>query len=140
MAQLPSSLLANEEVMAKLAIFSLPIVRVVDFFAGATNAMRCDVTSSKNPNLKATAIYAHENLEPCVGECVVAFCAAVLANKVEPGVWFSEEAIKNEEDTVAVLSLASVGAQTTSATGKGVDLNTALVWGSNNINQAVSVP
>jgi hypothetical protein len=86
MAQLPPSLLANEDIMTKLALFSLPIVRVVDYFAGATNAMRVDVTAEKNPNTRATAIYAHENLEPCVGECVVAFCSAILSNRVEE-VW-----------------------------------------------------
>jgi saccharopine dehydrogenase-like NADP-dependent oxidoreductase len=130
MAQLPSSLLANEEIMTKLAIFSLPIVRVVDFFAGATNAMRCDVTTSKNPSLKATALYAHENLEPCVGECVVAFCAAVIAGKVEPGVHFPEEAIGNPDDAVAVLSLASVGAHTTLTEATGLNLSSVDVWGS----------
>ncbi|KAL3925166.1 MAG: hypothetical protein SGILL_000591 [Bacillariaceae sp.] len=62
--------------------------------------------------IRATAIYAHENLEPCVGECVVAFCAAVLSGRVNAGVQFSEEAIAAEEDIVSVLSLASVGAHT----------------------------
>jgi hypothetical protein len=130
MAQLPPSLLANEDIMTKLALFSLPIVRVVDSFAGATNAMRCDVTSEKNPSLRATAIYAHENLEPCVGECVVAFCSAVLSNnKVLPGVWFPEEAIAGGEDAVAVLSLASIGAHTTQVAGT-VELTMDDVWGS----------
>ncbi|KAG7346837.1 saccharopine dehydrogenase [Nitzschia inconspicua] len=129
MAQLPSSLLANEDIMTKLAVFSLPIVRVVDIFAGATNAMRCDVTSTKSPELKASAIYAHENLEPCVGECVVAFCAAVLSGKVPPGVNFPEEALANEDDVVAVLSLASIGAHTISTEATGVDLSSEDIWG-----------
>jgi len=130
MARLPSSLLANEEAMTTLAKISLPIVRAVDFFAGATNAMRCDVTSTKNPNLKATTIYAHENLELCVGECVVAFCAAVLAGIVEPGVSFPEEAITREEDVVAVLSLASIGAHTTCVESTNLNLHIVDVWGS----------
>lgn len=112
MAQLPSSLLANEDLMSKLAVFSLPIVRVVDYFAGATNAMRCDVSSYQEPGLQASALYAHENLEPCVGECVAAFCAAVLSGSVKPGVWFPEEAIDGEDNVAAVLNLASVGAHT----------------------------
>jgi hypothetical protein len=112
MAQLPPSLLANEELMGKLAAFSLPIVRIVDYFAGATNAMRCDVSSDKDPSLRATAIYAHENLEPCVGECVVAFCAALLSGVVKPGLWFSEEAIDGGADVASVLNLASVCAHT----------------------------
>lgn len=125
MAQLPSSLLANEDIMTKLAIFSLPIVRVVDYFAGATNAMRCDVTAPDDT--KASAIYAHENLEPCVGECVVAFCSAVLSGKVSPGIWFPEEAITSDEDIVDVLSLASVGAHTTEVGGIVTDKTE--VWG-----------
>jgi hypothetical protein len=128
MAQLPPSLLSNEEIMTKLALFSLPIVRLVDYFAGATNAMRCDVSSKKNPSLRATAIYAHENLEPCVGECVVAFCSAVLSDKVKPGVWFPEEAIAGGADAGAVLSLASIGAHTTEVEGT-VNLSIDEVWG-----------
>jgi hypothetical protein len=57
MAQLPSSLLSNEPIMEKLAIFSLPIVRVVDYFAGATNAMRCDVSCEIEPSVNEMALY-----------------------------------------------------------------------------------
>jgi len=127
MAQLPPSLLANEELMSKLAVFSLPIVRLVDYFAGATNAMRCDVSGD---GIKATAIYAHENLEPCVGECVAAFCAAVLSDGVvPPGVWFPEEAISGGADAAAVLELASVGAHTVQAESKEINLSCEEVWG-----------
>lgn len=136
MAQLPPTLLSNEEAMTKLALFSLPIVRLVDFFAGATNAMRCDVTAEKLPGLHATAIYAHENLEPCVGECVVAFCCAILSGKVESGVWFPEEAISGGADAVAVLSLASVGAHTTDVIGSSdIDLDISDVWGTTEARQ-----
>mmetsp|Transcript_2999 Transcript_2999/g.8197 ORF Transcript_2999/g.8197 Transcript_2999/m.8197 type:complete len:185 (+) Transcript_2999:649-1203(+) len=131
MAQLPSSLLANEQIMTKLAIFSLPIVRVVDYFAGATNAMRCDVTCDSDSSIRATALYAHENLEPCVGECVVAFCCAVLAGHVQAGVQFPEEAIAGGESAVSVLSLASVGAHTKEVSGGG-DLKVDDVWGAPN--------
>ena len=129
MAQLPPSLLANEDLMRKLSVFSIPIVRVVDAFAGATNAMRCDVTCSKEPNLRATAVYAHENLEPCVGECVTAFCAAVLAGQVDKGVWFPEEAIAFGADTAKVLELASVGAHTTLVEGTSFGGTREEVWG-----------
>jgi hypothetical protein len=121
MAQLPTSWLLNEELMRNLSIFSLPIVRLVDTLAGATNAMRCDVKTPKSSTKAAadddatscyTAIYAHENLEPCVGECVVAFCAAVLGGAVPPGVHFPEEAIPAGPDLAQVLALASVGAHT----------------------------
>jgi hypothetical protein len=129
MAQLPPSLLANEELMSKLAVFSLPVVRLVDYFAGATNAMRCDVFSSKVPGMRATALYAHENLEPCVGECVAAFCAAILSESVvPPGVWFPEEAIADGADAAAVLKLASVGAHTVQVESSDLDLACEEVW------------
>jgi hypothetical protein len=136
MAQLPQSFLANEDLMTKLALFSLPIVRVVDFFAGATNAMRCDVTSDKEPSLQATAIYAHENLEPCVGECVVAFCSAVLSGSVPAGVWFPEEAIDSGADAAAVLDLASIGAHTVEVEST-IDISCEQIWGKASTKEAV---
>lgn len=131
MAQLPPSLLANEELMSKLAVFSLPIVRLVDAFAGATNAMKCDVTTStKDPAIRATALYAHENLEPCVGECIAAFCAAVLTEGVvPPGILFPEEAIAGGADAAAVLGLASVGAHTVEVDSNGIEISYEEVWG-----------
>jgi len=130
MAQLPTSVLSNEGLMRNLSIFSMPIVRLVDAFAGATNGMRCDVTCSRVPSLRATAIYGHENLEPCVGECVVAFACAVLSGAVPPGVHFPEEAIGGGADAAAVLRLASIGAHTTEVAGEGLELTREEVWGS----------
>jgi saccharopine dehydrogenase-like NADP-dependent oxidoreductase len=138
MAKLPSAVLANEDVMRRLSIFSMPIVRVVDFLAGATNAMRCDLiyrdgrsgsdmdvasqqdgaqqpsSAASASSWTATAIYGHDNLEPCVGECVAAFCCALLtAGRVRPGVWFPEEALDVASgDVLAVLQLAAVRAHT----------------------------
>lgn len=129
MAQLPDDLLANEEIMRKLSIFSLPIVRVVDYFAGATNAMRCDVTSTQDSSFQATAIYGHKNLEPCVGECVAAFGAAILAGEVPSGVSFPEEAINAGEIAAAVLKIASVGAHTTMVSAQGFDINEEEIFG-----------
>ena len=130
MAQLPSSLLANEPIMERLAIFSLPIVRVVDYFAGATNAMRCDVSCSKDPSIQEMALYAHENLEPCVGECVVAFCVALLSDSVtvKPGIWFPEEAINSGDDAAKVLNMASIGAHTVEVESSST-LSKEEVWG-----------
>ena len=130
MAKLPASILANEDLMYKLSIFSMPIVRLVDSFAGATNAMRCDLTApTKEPSLRATAIYGHENLEPCVGECVTAFVCASLSGAVPAGVWFPEEAIQGEELTASVLALASMNAHTTTVQAKGLEISTYDVWG-----------
>jgi saccharopine dehydrogenase-like NADP-dependent oxidoreductase len=128
MAQLPSSLLSNEPIMEKLALFSLPIVRIVDYFAGATNAMRCDVSSAKDASIQEMALYAHENLEPCVGECVVGFCAAILGQRVQHGVYFPEEAIEAGDDVASVLRLAAVGAHTTEIQSNS-GLTKETVWG-----------
>ncbi|CAB9505379.1 Saccharopine dehydrogenase [Seminavis robusta] len=100
---------------------------LVDFFAGATNAMRCDVTTDKDPTISASLLYGHENLEPCVGECVAAFCCAILSGTVKPGVWFTEEAIQ-EGDAAAVLGLASVGAHTKEYLGT-IDIAAEEMWG-----------
>lgn len=128
MAQLPPSLLSNEDLMEKLAIFSLPIVRLVDYFAGATNAMRCDVTCAKDPSIRATMLYGHENLEPCVGECVAAFCCSVLSGSVKPGVSFTEEAIAEGSDAAAVLGLATVGCHTVEVEST-IGVSRDEVWG-----------
>lgn len=131
MGQLPANILSNETLMRQLSLFSLPIVRLVDRFAGATNAMRVTVSYEGEVSPKRlTALYGHENLESCVGECVVAFGAAVLAGAVRPGVWFPEQAI-DEQDIAKVLQLASVDAHTrwVEATG-GMELDASEVWGS----------
>ena len=128
MAQLPDDILSDEDLMRKLSIFSLPIVRVVDYFAGASNAMRCDISSDKEPNLSVSAVYAHDNLEPCVGECVVAFGCAVLSGAVPPGVLFPEEAVGGA-DVTAVLGLASVGAHTVEVETKNLALSREEMWG-----------
>jgi hypothetical protein len=141
MAQLPSNILADEEWMRKLSVFSLPIVRVVDYFAGASNAMRCDVTApDQEPGLAVSALYAHDNLEPCVGECVVAFCCAILTpGAVPPGVLFAEEAIGGA-NVAAVLSLASVGAHTVQVKGNNkLELSRDEVWGNVLEKEAVQV-
>lgn len=128
MCYLPSSILSNAPLMEKLALFSLPIVRLVDTFAGATNGMRVEVSSSKDPTLKDMALYVHPNLEPCVGECVVAFAAASFSGKIDPGVWFPEEAVVTPDDIAQVLKLASVGAHTLNVESE-TDLKLSDVWG-----------
>ncbi|GKY92263.1 hypothetical protein MPSEU_000197400 [Mayamaea pseudoterrestris] len=130
MAKLPQSMLADEDLMRKLSIFSMPIVRIVDSFAGATNAMRCDVTAPNvEPSVRVTAVYGHENLEPCVGECVVAFVCASLSGMVPAGVWFPEEAIRGGSDAASVLKLASIGAHTTTVQGTDIEIDKRAVWG-----------
>lgn len=129
MANLPPSILANEVLMRRLSEFSMPIVRLVDSVAGATNAMRCDVRVDAKPSVRATAIYGHQNLEPCVGECVVAFACAVLSGAVAPGVWFPEEAISGGIAAAQVLRCASIGAHTTLVESCDIHISREEVWG-----------
>ena len=98
-------------------MFSLPIFRIVDSFAGATNAMRYDVSLSSLDKSSSMA-YGNENLEPCVGECVVAFCAAMLTNAINAG-----------EDAASVLNLASVGARTIESFGNLDMISEDELWG-----------
>ena len=136
----PADILANESWMLGLSQFSLPIVRLVDILAGATNAMRVDVlapavsSSDETKRPRMTAIYGHENLEPCVGECVVAFAAAIRSGIVAPGVSFPEEAIAAGDDIASVLQMASTGAHTRTTETENVDSAAMLlkpehVWG-----------
>ncbi len=40
---------------------------------------------------EAVALYAHEDLETCVGVSIAAFAAQVLLQRVPPGVYYPEE-------------------------------------------------
>jgi hypothetical protein len=132
-SNVPKSMLENEPLMRQLSAFSMPIVRFVDLMAGATNAIRVDLSVGSDKIVEedspvATAIYAHENLEPCVGESIVAFAAAILSDAVPAGVWFPEEAIAAGSDATAVLAMASVGTHTTTVEGN-LDLTREQVFG-----------
>jgi len=122
----PKAVVENEDWMRALSIFSMPIVRAVDLIAGATNAIRVDVYDEADTVL-ASAVYAHENLEPCVGESITAFATAILEGKVAPGVWFPEDAIVGEENIAAVLAEAGKNAHTLSVEG---NVQTEDVFGS----------
>ena len=100
MKALPRSLLYNRDAMQNFALFSEPIIRLVDKLVGATNAMRVDVTA-KDTNGKLETLtlkIAHDDLEQCVGLATAAF-ALELANSfnaqddatVSAGVWFPVE-------------------------------------------------
>ena len=100
MKALPRSLLYNRDAMQNFALFSEPIIRLVDKLVGATNAMRVDVTANDANGKQETLTLkiAHDDLEQCVGLATAAF-ALELANSfkmqngatVSPGVWFPVE-------------------------------------------------
>ena len=71
MKLLPRSLLMDKDKMQGLAIFSMPIIRVVDALVGGTNAMRVDAWG--HDGTKVTLRCAHKDLEDCVGQATAAF-------------------------------------------------------------------
>ncbi|TFJ87851.1 hypothetical protein NSK_001198 [Nannochloropsis salina CCMP1776] len=111
MAMLPAKILQDRALMQALAIVSEPLVRLVDTLVGTANAMRVTATSKRGTE-SATALYAHEDLETCVGEGIAAFAAQVLDGKVAPGVWYPEEAFASLEGRRDVFQLATKGCST----------------------------
>jgi hypothetical protein len=92
MKALPRSLLYNRDAMQNFALFSEPIIRLVDKLVGATNAMRCDVRATNGD--KVTLRIAHPDLEQCVGLATAAFALEMVKRDkqtVPPGVWFPSE-------------------------------------------------
>jgi saccharopine dehydrogenase-like NADP-dependent oxidoreductase len=147
---LPSDVLANETVMRKLSTFSMPIVRAVDFVAGASNAMKCDLSVTdtiSHITTKYSATYGHADLQPSVGECITAFVCAVLSSRSNdkgavdtdktvvgsPGVWFPEQFVSPGKAAQSLLYLASVGAHTTTVEVTGNSnaplVTSEQVWG-----------
>mmetsp|Transcript_758 Transcript_758/g.1095 ORF Transcript_758/g.1095 Transcript_758/m.1095 type:complete len:453 (-) Transcript_758:28-1386(-) len=93
-ALVPRDILSNTDLMQKLSIFSLPIIRVVDTLVGATNAMRVDVSSGKSGRT-CTFIVTHDDLEQCVGLATAAFILELLdgskSKLIKPGVYYPAE-------------------------------------------------
>jgi len=88
---LPRSLLSDRAKMQGLAVFSMPIIRVVDALVGGTNAMRVDAWGKDGRRL--TLRCAHRDLEDCVGQATAAFGLELMRREatVQPGVWFPVE-------------------------------------------------
>ena len=76
MKAIPQSLLYNRDAMQAFALFSEPIIRLVDKLVGATNAMRVDV-KTKDGKHTVTSRIVHPDLEQCVGLATAAFCLEV---------------------------------------------------------------
>ncbi len=108
MAMLPTSVLQDRRLMQALAVVSEPLVRVVDKLTGSTNAMKV-VGTSKDGKTTATALYAHQDLETCVGEGIAAFAAQLLAGKIKPGVHYPEEICASPALREDVFRLATTG-------------------------------
>ncbi|CEL96817.1 unnamed protein product [Vitrella brassicaformis CCMP3155] len=99
---LPSDILGNRELMYSFSDFSMPVIRAVDAFVGAANAMRVDARDKNGRH--AVCLYGHSDLEVCVGEAVASFAIELLLQRitggppaVPPGVWLPEETCKNDK-------------------------------------------
>jgi len=119
MKVLPRSLLYNRNAMQAFALFSEPIIRLVDRLVGATNAMRVDVTGcvvrrdgTKEGRETVTLRVAHDDLEMCVGLATAAFALEVARSMygsgseddatptVLPGVFFPVELGKRARENI----------------------------------------
>ncbi|CAM9602417.1 unnamed protein product [Discosporangium mesarthrocarpum] len=107
MTLLPKSIMGDRVLMQGLAEFSEPLVRITDKLVGATNAMRVDARAKDGRT--ARLMYAHEDLEVCVGIATAAFAAATLKGDVTPGVWFPEEAFVDEDTRQRLFNDATRG-------------------------------
>ena len=89
MGLVPKSILQNRDLMAKFALFSLPMVYLIDKLVGSANGIRVDVITKKGSTF--TGLLTHDDLEQSVGDAICSFAVQVLKNKVKPGVYFPEE-------------------------------------------------
>ena len=87
---IPQSLLYNRDAMQTFALFSEPIIRLVDKLVGATNAMRVDAKTADGKHTVTSRI-VHPDLEQCVGLATAAFCLEVLKGTVPAGIWYPAE-------------------------------------------------
>eukprot|EP01035_Chromulina_nebulosa_P019838 gene19838-25787_t len=101
---IPSNVLKNRRAMEALALFSLPLVRLIDAFVGSTNGIKVDITTKLGE--KKSALMTHKDMEDAVGISIAAFVTEVLYRNIDSGVYFPEE-ISNEEFRKNILSAIS---------------------------------
>lgn len=70
------------------------------------------VGRSKDGQREAVALYAHEDLETCVGVAIAAFAAQTLLGRVAPGCYYPEEAFAAPQARDDLFALATKGAFT----------------------------
>mmetsp|Transcript_14947 Transcript_14947/g.20790 ORF Transcript_14947/g.20790 Transcript_14947/m.20790 type:complete len:108 (-) Transcript_14947:51-374(-) len=93
--------------MQKFAVFSLPIVQLVDSLVGSTNAMRVDAVLEKEleaggevEQRRVSSLVVHESLSSCVGQATAAFAIEVLKGRVQSGVQFPVELSDDNVDSI----------------------------------------
>ena len=95
---IPQPILQNRDLMTKFALFSLPMVRLIDGFVGSNNGIRVDVTTKSG--IIHTGLLTHRDLEKAVGDAIAAFADQLLkietsssstSTGILPGIYFPEE-------------------------------------------------
>ena len=113
MKLLPRELLVNRAAMQGVALFSMPIIRMVDKLVGATNAMRVDAVSQALVGAgmpeTVTLRCVHPDLEDCVGQATAAFALEILRGRshlssreptIPAGVWYPAELQTNARNHI----------------------------------------
>ncbi|GMI15717.1 hypothetical protein TrVE_jg3364 [Triparma verrucosa] len=95
---IPKFILEDKILMQGLAVFSLPVIRFVDSFVGATNAMRVDVSSKSGNSVTFRVI--HDDLEECVGLATASFAYEVLKG-MDAGIYYPSDL--GEEERKGIL-------------------------------------
>jgi hypothetical protein len=95
---IPKFILEDKNLMQGLAVFSLPVIRFVDSFVGATNAMRVDVSSKSGNSVTFRVI--HDDLEECVGLATASFAYEVLKG-MDAGIYYPSDL--GEEERKGIL-------------------------------------
>ncbi|OEU23588.1 hypothetical protein FRACYDRAFT_233763 [Fragilariopsis cylindrus CCMP1102] len=99
MKAIPRSILYNREIMQNFALFSEPIIRVVDQMVGSTNAMRVDV-SNKDNTKTITSLIVHNDLEMAVGLATAAFAIEVLKSNNKNGDNDDDDEQQEQQQTI----------------------------------------
>ncbi len=101
---IPQKFLQNRDAMTKLAVFSMPMIRLIDLFVGSRNSIK--VTIETDNGQKRSALMTHDDLEAAVGDSLSSFVVRMLPseNGVEPdilpGVYYPEEMPEEYRDQV----------------------------------------
>mmetsp|Transcript_31504 Transcript_31504/g.35729 ORF Transcript_31504/g.35729 Transcript_31504/m.35729 type:complete len:148 (-) Transcript_31504:102-545(-) len=114
MKSIPRSILYNRNIMQQFALFSEPIIRVVDKLVGATNAMRVDVSTKggdddddENKKLTVTSLIVHADLEMAVGLATAAFALEVLQGKTKSDNTHHDDTDTDDDTTTTTTTSSS---------------------------------
>ena len=94
----PKKVLQDRDLMEKLALFSMPIIRLIDTFVGSKNSIK--VTCTCQDGTQSGAIMVHPDLEAAVGDALAAFVVEIANLEGKTGVFYPEEMPKTYREAV----------------------------------------